>query len=91
MLGKVLPELALHDPWLVLVGAGEGRAGRLRPGALSEHHVVVGVRVERRIEVDEIDRRILNGIVKLRLTAVSDPQRGGFTVGSSPVSWGSID
>ena len=26
------------------------------------------------------------GIVKLRLTAVSDPQHGGFTAGSSPVS-----
>ena len=31
------------------------------------------------------------GIVKLRLTAVSDPQHGGFTAGSSAVSWGSID
>ena len=31
------------------------------------------------------------GIVKLRLTAVSDPQHGGFTAGSSPASWGSID
>ena len=31
------------------------------------------------------------GIVKLRLTAVSDAQHGGFTAGSSPVSWGSID
>ena len=31
------------------------------------------------------------GIVKLRLTAVSDPQHGGFRDGSSPVSWGSID
>ena len=31
------------------------------------------------------------GIVKLRLTAVSDPQHGGFTAGSSPVSLGSID
>ena len=31
------------------------------------------------------------GIVRLRLTAVSDPQHGGFTAGSSPVSWGSID
>ena len=29
--------------------------------------------------------------VKLRLTAVSDPQHGGFTTGWSPVSWGSID
>ena len=27
----------------------------------------------------------------MRLTAVSDPQHGGFTAGSSPVSWGSID
>ena len=38
--------------------------------------------------------RMLNrdfGIVKLRLTAVSDPQHGGFTAGSSPVSCGSID
>ena len=31
------------------------------------------------------------GIVKLRLTAVSDPQHDGFTAGFSPVSWGSID
>ena len=31
------------------------------------------------------------GNVKLRLTAVSDPQHGGFTAGSSPVSCGSID
>ena len=27
----------------------------------------------------------------MRLTAVSDPHHGGFTAGSSPVSWGSID
>ena len=32
-----------------------------------------------------------SGIVKLRLTAVSDPQHGGFTADSSPVSWGSLD
>ena len=32
-----------------------------------------------------------DGIVKLRLTAVSDPQHGGLTAGSSPVSWGLID
>ena len=31
------------------------------------------------------------GIVKLRPTAVVDAQHGGFTAGSSPVSWGSID
>ena len=31
------------------------------------------------------------GIVKLRLTTVSDAQHGGFTTGLSPVSWGSID
>ena len=31
------------------------------------------------------------GIVKLRLTAVSDAQHGGFTTGSSPASWGLID
>ena len=31
------------------------------------------------------------GIVKLRPTAVFDAQYGGFTTGSSPVSWGSID
>ena len=31
------------------------------------------------------------GIVKLRPTAVLDAQHGGFTAGSSPVSWGSID
>ena len=36
-------------------------------------------------------RRVPPGIVKLRLTAVSDPQHGGFTAGSSPVSWGSSD
>ena len=28
--------------------------------------------------------------VKLRLTAVFDVQHGGFTTGSSPVSWGAI-
>ena len=31
------------------------------------------------------------GIVKLRPTAVFDAQHGGFTAGSSPVSWGAID
>ena len=31
------------------------------------------------------------GIVKLRLTAVSDAQYGGFTTGLSRISWGSID
>ena len=31
------------------------------------------------------------GIVKLRLTAVSDAQHGGFATGWSPVYWGSID
>ena len=36
-------------------------------------------------------RSTQGGIVKLRLTAVSDPQHGGFTAGSSPVSWGSLD
>ncbi len=34
--------------------------------------------------------RQIEGIVKLRLTAVSDAQHGGFTTGSSPVSCGSI-
>ena len=29
--------------------------------------------------------------VKLRPTAILDAQHGGFTAGSSPVSWGSID
>ena len=29
--------------------------------------------------------------VKLRPTAALDAQHGGFTAGSSPVSWGSID
>ena len=37
-----------------------------------------------------MDRR-QGGIVKLRPTAVLDAQHGGFTAGSSPVSWGSID
>ena len=32
-----------------------------------------------------------HGIVKLRPTAVFDAQHGGFTAGSSPVSWGAID
>ena len=32
-----------------------------------------------------------DGIVKLKPTAVSDAQYGGFTTGVSPVSWGSID
>ena len=31
------------------------------------------------------------GIVKLRLTTVSDAQHGGFTTDSRAVSWGSID
>ena len=35
--------------------------------------------------------RSLCGIVKLRLMAVFDAQHGGFTAGSSPASWGSID
>ena len=34
---------------------------------------------------------LAQGIVKLRLTAASDAQYGGFTTGSGPVSWGSID
>ena len=34
---------------------------------------------------------LTEGIVKLRLTAVSDPQHGGVTAGSSPVSWGAVD
>ena len=33
----------------------------------------------------------VEGIVKLRPTAVLDAQHGGFTAGWSPVSWGSID
>ena len=33
----------------------------------------------------------LEGIVKLRLKAISDAQHGGFATGLSPVSWGSID
>ena len=36
-------------------------------------------------------KRRTNGIVKLRLAAVSDAQRGWFATGWSPVSWGSID
>ena len=32
-----------------------------------------------------------DGIVKVKPTAVSDAQYGGFTTGVSPVSWGSID
>ena len=35
--------------------------------------------------------RSVAGIVKLRPTADFDAQHGGFTVGTSPVSWGSID
>ena len=34
---------------------------------------------------------LLDGIVKLRPMAVFDAQHGGFTTGSSPTSWGSID
>ena len=37
------------------------------------------------------DRMPSEGIVKLRLTAVSDAQHGGFTTGSIPASWGLID
>ena len=35
--------------------------------------------------------RLQKGIVKLRPMAVFDAQHGGFTTGSSPTSWGSID
>ena len=35
--------------------------------------------------------RQFRGIVKLRPTTVLDAQHGGFTAGSSPVSWRSID
>ena len=38
-----------------------------------------------------VDEWTREGIVKLRLTAVSDAQYGGFTTGSSPASWGFID
>ena len=34
---------------------------------------------------------VIQGIVKLKLTAVFDAQHGGFTTGWIPVSWGSID
>ena len=47
-----------------------------------------------RLGVPQLPRSLVRrpiGNVKLRLTAVSDPQHGGFTAGSSPVSWGSID
>ena len=33
---------------------------------------------------------VVAAIVKFRLTAVSDAQHGGFTTGSSPVSWGAV-
>ena len=49
-------------------------------------------RLRRTVSDLTLDTQILSeGIAKLRLTAVSDPQHGGFTAGSSPVSWGSID
>ena len=41
--------------------------------------------------VDLASEATFQGIVKLRPTAVLDAQHGGFTAGSSPVSWGSID
>ena len=47
-----------------------------------------------RLGVPQLPRSLVRrpiGNVKLRLTAVSDPQHGGFTAGSSPVSCGSID
>ena len=44
-----------------------------------------GRRVRLLTVIDEGNRE---GIVKLRLMAVSDAQYGGFTTGSSPVSWG---
>ena len=55
-------------------------AGTLKSGYLLLKTRDLGLKLKRR-----------QGIVKLRLTAVSDPQHGGFTAGSSPVSWGSID
>ena len=46
---------------------------------------------QRRVEDFLAVEGSLRGIVKLRLTAVSDAQHGGFTTGSSPASWGLID
>ena len=40
---------------------------------------------------DQYANNRAEGIVKLRLTAVSDAQHGGFATGWSPVYWGSID
>ena len=40
---------------------------------------------------ESFNGKFRNGIVKLRLTTVSDAQHGVFTTDSSAVSWGSID
>ena len=62
-------------------GVNTRRAGRMAD--LAQHPTVKPVQL--------IADALRDGIVKLRLTAVSDPQHDGFTAGSSPVSWGSID
>ena len=67
-------------------GGGLNRAsapgGGLRPRGRGRRRIHLWVALQ------SLCRR---SIVTLRLTAVSDAQHGGFTAGSSPVSWGSMD
>ena len=54
-----------------------GSTGRVRAGRIGSGRPICGTCA-----------RPMDGIVKLRLTAVSDAQHGGFTTGSSRAYWG---
>ena len=67
---------------------------RRRPSATSQNARAYGrVLGPSALRAGQEDRQPqpVGGIVKLRLTAVSDTKPGGFATGLSPVSWGSID
>ena len=67
-----------------------GAAGLVpRPAAARRHWNRIPLRVRHRVV--EATRVQVDGIIKLKLTAVVDAQHGGFTTGWSPASWGSID
>ena len=69
-----------------------GRGGALQKPRCAEDQLVTTLRKASRRPVAPIRPEFIGMFsVKLRLTAVSDPQHDGFTAGFSPVSWGSID
>ena len=69
----------------MLTAPGERRI--VGGGAVEAHHPEQGVQDPFGLA----QREMGEGIVKLRLTAVSDAQHGGFTTGLNPASWGLID